>query len=90
MKATHWMIPLLALALFSCNGKEEGADAYGNFEAVEVIVSAESQGRILAFPAEEGELLKEGQVSVQIDTMQLRLKKLQDDQYSNQSKPQKL
>ena len=77
MKTFNWIIPLLALMMLSCNGQEDEADASGNFEADEVIVSAEVQGRILAFVPEEGSSLARGEVSVLIDTTQLYLKKLQ-------------
>lgn len=77
MKALNWIIPLLVPVLFSCGRQENEADAYGNFEAEEVIVSAESQGRILEFSAGEGSDLKAGEISVLIDTTQLYLKKLQ-------------
>ncbi len=76
MKATNWIFPLLALALFSCKGQEDMADASGNFEADELIISAESQGRILAFGFEEGAELHRGEQSVLVDTIQLHLKKL--------------
>lgn len=76
MKHTKLVIPILLLALVACNQQEEIADAYGNFEAVEVIVSAETSGRINAFLPNEGAVLKVGQVSVVIDTTQLYLQKL--------------
>lgn len=48
-------IKILVAAFFStvmaCNNQVDPADAYGNFEAIEVMVSAESQGRIIAFSA---------------------------------------
>jgi HlyD family secretion protein len=77
MKTSKWMLPLLGLLLFSCKEQGDQADAYGNFEAEELMVSAESQGRILAFDTEEGSPLRGGELSVQIDTTQLYLKKLQ-------------
>lgn len=63
--------------LISCNKQENQADAYGNFEAIEVLVSAESQGRILSFEAQEGARLETNQVVAVIDSLQLHLKKLQ-------------
>ncbi len=71
------MLPALFLFFAACSPKEELADAYGNFEAIEVMVSAESQGRIIDFGPEEGSPLGENQVSVLIDTTQLYLKKIQ-------------
>lgn len=63
--------------LLACNTQEDRADAYGNFEAIEIMVSAESQGRILSFESLEGAALKNGLVVAVIDTVQLHLKKLQ-------------
>ena len=64
-------------ALLACQNQEGQADAYGNFEAIEVIIAAETQGRIEAFDPMEGDPLEEGQVVVAIDTVQLHLKKAQ-------------
>jgi len=61
----------------ACNQQEESADAYGNFEAIEVMVSAESNGRIITFLQQEGATLQKDQVTVTIDTTQLYLQKLQ-------------
>ena len=65
------------LFLLSCNRNDKISDAYGNFEAVTVSVSAESGGKILSLNVEEGEDLKAGQVIGLIDTTDLLLKKLQ-------------
>ena len=71
-------IALSALTvLLACQNQEGQADAYGNFEAIEVIIAAETQGRIESFDPMEGDLLEEGQVVVAIDTVQLHLKKAQ-------------
>lgn len=63
--------------LLACNKQEDQADAYGNFEAIEILVSAESQGRILSFTPREGSRLETDQVVAVIDSFQLHLKKLQ-------------
>lgn len=63
--------------LLACTSQEDLSDAYGNFEAIEVIIAAETQGRIEAFDSMEGDPLEEGQVVVAIDTIQLHLKKAQ-------------
>lgn len=72
-------IYLLAIPLFfaACNGNENGSDAYGNFEAKEVIVSAEAQGKITELNLEEGNLLKKGQYVGCIDTISLSIQKEQ-------------
>ncbi len=77
MKSSRYILPFLLLFLAACSKHEEVADAYGNFEAIEVMVSAESQGRVVAFEPEEGATLQEDQVSVVIDTTQHYLKKIQ-------------
>ena len=57
----HWVIPvLLAGALSACSSDNGRADAYGNFEATEVIVSAAATGRILSFVVEEGQIVEQG------------------------------
>jgi HlyD family secretion protein len=67
----------LTVLLMGCKTNNFQADAYGNFEAIEVIVSAESQGRILQFDALEGERLKKDIPVIIVDTIQLALKKKQ-------------
>jgi HlyD family secretion protein len=76
MKYTRYLLPILLLPFVACNQQDDSADAYGNFEAIEVIVSAESSGRIISFLSGEGASLQAGQVSVNIDTTQLYLQKL--------------
>ena len=66
----------LTLLLTSC-GSKNGFDATGTFEATEVVVSAESTGRILYFDIEEGDTLSAGRQVGAIDTVQLYLQKLQ-------------
>lgn len=70
------VIPALFLTLLACNQQLEQADAYGNFEAIEVMVSSESQGQILGFDPMEGSPLQQGQVAVTVDTTQLYLQKV--------------
>ena len=70
------LIALLAW-LTGCNSRSDQADAYGNFETIEVIVSSESQGRILRFDPVEGDRLKTGETVAVIDSTDLHLKKKQ-------------
>ncbi|MCF0201899.1 MAG: HlyD family efflux transporter periplasmic adaptor subunit [Bacteroidaceae bacterium] len=67
---------ILCLALTACSGGE-GDVAEGTFEATEVTVSAESNGRIMMFDAEEGDEVKAGAVVARIDDVQLVLQKRQ-------------
>lgn len=66
---------LIFLIFVSCNGGDEVSDAYGNFEATEIIVSAETNGQILGFNVELGEDVKPGQQIGLIDTSQLYFSK---------------
>ena len=65
------------LGLSSCGNKRGDYDASGTFEATEVIVSFEANGKIMQFNIEEGQLLKAGEEVGCIDTLQLYLKKMQ-------------
>lgn len=64
------------LALVAC-GQSNDFDATGTFEATEVVVSAETAGRILSFDVEEGDVIPKGKRVGAIDTVQLYLQKLQ-------------
>ena len=68
---------LAALALVSCNNSDNEADAYGNFEATEVTISAESNGKIEFLNLDEGMQLEKNSIIGQIDTVQLYLNKKQ-------------
>lgn len=68
---------LVITSLISCNKDNEKADAYGNFEATEVTISAEANGKLLAFNIEEGNQLEANAAIGIIDTTQLYLSKLQ-------------
>lgn len=72
------VVPLLLLLLTTaCQEPVETADAYGNFEAREIIVSAEAAGKILRFDVEEGQDLGAAQVVGIIDTIALHLRREQ-------------
>jgi len=68
------LIAIVAIVSIGCSG-DELSDAYGQFEADEIIVAAETTGKLLSFDVEEGELLSENiQVAV-VDTSALVLRK---------------
>jgi len=69
------LIPLAIATSCSVNG--DRSDAYGNFEATDVMVSAEAAGRLLAFDAGEGQRIESGIVVGIIDTSDLVLKRRQ-------------
>jgi len=77
MKFRFILLASISLLLFSCNDGKLKSDAAGNFEAVETMVSAEANGKILYFTITEGEVLKAGQLVGHIDSTQLYLTKLQ-------------
>lgn len=73
----NWIFPLLLLTLHSCNSNDDKADAYGNFEAKEIIVSAENNGKLVSYSIKEGQQLESGLLVGIIDTVPLTLQKQQ-------------
>ena len=65
----------LAIAL-ACKDKRE-PDAYGNFEALEVVVSSQANGQLRSFTPIEGERIAAGAIVGVIDTTQLELERVQ-------------
>ena len=64
----------IGLVLGACTSQEEQYDASGIFETTEVIVSAKGTGELQSFQVEEGQAVRQGEVSGWIDTLQLSLK----------------
>ena len=64
------------LVLTACN-RGSKPDAYGTFEANEVVVSSETSGQLLTFTPVEGAQLAKGTVVGIVDTSQLSLEKRQ-------------
>ena len=78
MKPTSLLPAIFLLALLpSCTPETPLADAYGNFEAREVVVSSEVTGKLLEFRVEEGETLDSGLQVGLIDTVPYHLRRLQ-------------
>lgn len=78
MKIQHLTgMGFVLLGLSACSNQENGADAYGHFEATEIVVSAQANGQILKLDLEEGQLLKDGQMIGLIDTTTLALQRAQ-------------
>lgn len=65
------------LMLASACHRGNQPDAYGNFEATEVVVSAETSGQLLWFTADEGKHIGVGDLVGIIDTTQLALQQQQ-------------
>lgn len=72
-----YTIILSGLILSSCGNKENSADAFGNFEADEVIVSAQGNGELLSYHVVEGKNYQTGDNLGWIDTVMLSLQKAQ-------------
>jgi HlyD family secretion protein len=71
------LIIIIFFGLVSCNKKSEKSDAYGNFEATDIIISSEVNGKILELNLEEGQLLAKDEIIGLIDTSILYLQKKQ-------------
>lgn len=71
------LLTLVIMISQACANDKDLSDAYGSFEAVDVMVAAESAGKLLSFTLEEGEKIEAGKAVGIIDTMQLYLKKQQ-------------
>jgi len=65
---------LVALLVVACNGDAE-PDAYGTFEAVDVVVSAETAGRLIRYDPDEGSRFEAGAVVGVVDTTQMALQR---------------
>ena len=83
MKYTYIIIFFGLIFLAGCSGEKKKSDAYGNFETVETVVSAESSGKLIDFNVNEGQVLEAESVIGQIDNSQLLLKKEQLEQQKN-------
>ena len=72
-------LPVLfaAIALASCTNDKNKPDAYGTFEATEVMVSSQATGQIMMFRVEEGQVLDSGLMVGYVDTTDLCLKRKQ-------------
>ncbi len=70
------ILTLVISSFISCN-TDEKADGYGNFEATEITISAENNGKLMQFNVNEGDLLKKEVFLGYIDTIPLALKREQ-------------
>lgn len=68
---------LLVLPTVGCKGGQERSDAYGNFEATEILVASEVPGRLVRFGVGEGDVLDAGVPVAVVDTTQLVLRRVQ-------------
>ena len=77
MKTNISIIIIFSMILFSCGEEERLTDASGVFEATEIIVSSEANGKILDLNIEEGDDLKKDVILGLIDSTQLYFNFLQ-------------
>lgn len=79
MNRTFILLIVAAGMIFlqACSGKNEKSDAYGNFEAREIIVSAQAQGKLVKLELQEGQTLTSGQTVGWIDTSTLAARREQ-------------
>ncbi|PKV50565.1 HlyD family secretion protein [Aquimarina sp. MAR_2010_214] len=70
-------LSIIATSFFSCENDNGKADGYGNFEATEIIISAENNGKLMQFDVNEGNVLQKDQFIGYIDTIPFALKREQ-------------
>ena len=68
-------LSILASNIFSCSNSNGKADGYGNFEATEITVSAENNGKLMQFTINEGDVLQKNAFIGYIDTIPLALQR---------------
>ncbi|GAB1415546.1 HlyD family efflux transporter periplasmic adaptor subunit [Paludibacter sp.] len=74
----YFIFSIVLICVVSCNDNNGNYDASGTFEATEILVSAEANGKILSFDVQEGQTYKKDQQVGAIDSVQifLRIKQL--------------
>jgi len=75
IKPITFILAISFIILSSCSVDNDKSDAYGNFEATELIVSAQANGELLVFNLEQGDRIEKDEVVGLIDTTDLSLKK---------------
>jgi HlyD family secretion protein len=77
MKKIFIITTLSAFCIMSCKDKNQKFDASGTFEAEEIIVSAETSGKLLEFAINEGDTVSMGKIIGKIDPLPLELQRAQ-------------
>lgn len=67
----------LIVTVTACSGKRKKADAFGAFEADEVLISAQAEGQVTDFSVSTGSKIEAGDFIAAIDSTQLLLQKEQ-------------
>ena len=75
MKFKYLLFAIVITGLSACSEQESKSDAYGNFEAIEYMISSEVPGKIIDFKVEEGQNLKKNSIVAVIDTTLLHTQK---------------
>lgn len=68
---------LSSMILAGCSNDEPSADAYGNFEADEILVSAQVSGQLLQWEVSEGQVVTAGDTLGLVDTTSIHLQSRQ-------------
>lgn len=74
---SYTLIATALLSMAACNRGDGDFDATGTFEATEILVSSEANGKIMELNIEEGDRLDAGALIGYVDSTQLYLKKMQ-------------
>ncbi len=73
------IIVIASAFIAGCSGNRGEADAFGTFEATEVMISSETSGRIIEFDIKEGSEIEKGMEIALVDTTLLHLHKAEID-----------
>ena len=72
MKRNLFLI-LLIPAIVACDHRNDLSDAYGNFEVDDILISAETSGKLLKSSVEEADKISKDEEIALIDTIQYYL-----------------
>ena len=73
----YFILLSISLILFSCSESSHDFDAAGTFEAKEIIISSEANGKIIFFDLEEGAQISKGDTIAKVDVNHLFLQETQ-------------
>jgi len=77
-RASFFLMGAIVLSIMpGCNSRNDEADAYGNFETSEIVVSAQAQGTIQSLTIDEGSRVEAGNIIGTIDSSTSSIKKEQ-------------
>ena len=76
MSVLTMVAPLVVVAVAGC-AQTSAPDAYGNVEAIEVVVSSDAAGQLTRLAVEDGQMLSAGAVVGEVDPAPLELQRTQ-------------